>query len=78
LLWTFWKNEMKASEALASIWRHAGLPVEALQQVRLTGEDPVLPSSFAVGAAAQSTTATARCGNSPRRRTSSCRAWPAF
>ncbi|MDQ0569569.1 crotonobetainyl-CoA:carnitine CoA-transferase CaiB-like acyl-CoA transferase [Variovorax paradoxus] len=50
---------MNASEALDSIWRHARLPVEALQQVRLTGEDPVLPSSFAVGAAAQSTMAAA-------------------
>src|SRR5439155_18283267 len=58
-LWTFWRNEMNASEALDSIWRRAGLPVEALQHARLTGEDPVLPSSFAVGAAAQSTIAAA-------------------
>jgi len=50
---------MNASEALDSIWRRAGLPVEALQHARLTGEDPVLPSSFAVGTAAQSTIAAA-------------------
>ena len=50
---------MNASEALGSIWQQAGLPSEALQHARLAGEDPVLPSSFAVGAAAQSTIAAA-------------------
>ncbi len=50
---------MNASEALAGIWRHAGLPEEALSFARLTGADPVLPSSFAVGTAAQSTVAAA-------------------
>lgn len=50
---------MDASEVLKGIWRQAGLPEEALAQVRLTGADPVLPSSFAVGAAAQSTIAAA-------------------
>ncbi|MFM9925092.1 CoA transferase [Variovorax sp. H27-G14] len=50
---------MNASEALGGIWRQAGLPEEALSWVRLTGADPVLPSSFAVGAAAQSTIAAA-------------------
>ncbi|WP_431276031.1 CoA transferase [Variovorax ureilyticus] len=50
---------MDASEVLKGIWRQAGLPDEALAQVRLTGADPVLPSSFAVGAAAQSTIAAA-------------------
>ncbi|TWD84996.1 hypothetical protein FB547_10680 [Variovorax beijingensis] len=50
---------MNASDALDSIWQRAGLPPEALQQARLTGEDPVLPSSFAVGAAAQSSIAAA-------------------
>ena len=50
---------MNASEALDGIWRRAGLPTEALAHVRLSGADPVLPSSFAVGAAAQSTIAAA-------------------
>ncbi|WPH12098.1 CoA transferase [Variovorax paradoxus] len=50
---------MNASEALGSIWQRADLPPEALQHARLAGEDPVLPSSFAVGAAAQSTIAAA-------------------
>lgn len=40
--------------ALAALWRDAGLPPTALQTLRLTGADPILPSSFAVGAAAQS------------------------
>lgn len=48
-----------AGKALASIWQHAGLPREAMDFVSLTGSDPVLPSSFAVGAAAQSTIAAA-------------------
>lgn len=50
---------MNSSDALAGIWQHAGLPAEALQFARLTGADPVLPSSFAVGMAAQSTIAAA-------------------
>ncbi|SEK15974.1 MULTISPECIES: CoA transferase [unclassified Variovorax] len=50
---------MDSNEILAAIWRQAGLPEEALPFARLTGADPVLPSSFAVGAAAQSTIAAA-------------------
>ncbi|EJL73391.1 CoA transferase [Variovorax sp. Varisp85] len=50
---------MNASEVLGDIWQQAGLPAEALVFARLTGADPVLPSSFAVGAAAQSTIAAA-------------------
>jgi crotonobetainyl-CoA:carnitine CoA-transferase CaiB-like acyl-CoA transferase len=46
-------------ETLADLWRLTKLPEEALGFVQLTGEDPVLPSSFAVGAAAQSTIAAA-------------------
>ena len=38
---------------LQSIWRSAGLADSALAHVGLTGADPVLPSSFAVGTAAQ-------------------------
>jgi crotonobetainyl-CoA:carnitine CoA-transferase CaiB-like acyl-CoA transferase len=50
---------MDATQALAAIWRQAGLPAEALAEVRLGGTDPVLPSSFAVGMAAQSSIAAA-------------------
>ncbi|MBC7377090.1 MAG: CoA transferase [Burkholderiaceae bacterium] len=50
---------MTPHEALASIWRLAGLPEEALGLVTFTGSEPVFPSSFAVGTAAQSTIAAA-------------------
>src|SRR2546423_7422474 len=39
--------------ALAQLWQAAGQPAEALSHIRLTGTEPVLPSSFAVGTAAQ-------------------------
>lgn len=42
-----------SEEVLAGLWQLAGLPAEALACARLTGADPVLPSSFAVGLAAQ-------------------------
>jgi len=48
-----------AEDTLRSLWSLAALPPEALAFARLTGSDPVLPSSFAVGAAAQSTIAAA-------------------
>ncbi|QRF55566.1 CoA transferase [Variovorax paradoxus] len=50
---------MSASEILHDLWRQAGLPADALPLARLTGADPVLPSSFAVGAAAQGSIAAA-------------------
>ncbi len=50
---------MDATEVLKDIWRQAGLPSDALAFARLHGADPVLPSSFAVGTAAQSTIAAA-------------------
>ncbi|VTU17664.1 Formyl-coenzyme A transferase [Variovorax sp. SRS16] len=50
---------MDAMQALDGIWRQAGLPPEALAHARLSGSEPVLPSSFAVGTAAQSTIAAA-------------------
>ncbi|TWO69026.1 CoA transferase [Caenimonas sedimenti] len=50
---------MIAGDALASLWQLAGLPGEALGCATLTGQDPVYPSSFAVGTAAQSTIAAA-------------------
>lgn len=50
---------MPARAALTGLWRLAELPDEALPFAHLTGHDPVLPSTFAVGAAAQSTIAAA-------------------
>jgi crotonobetainyl-CoA:carnitine CoA-transferase CaiB-like acyl-CoA transferase len=48
-----------ARETLAGLWQLAGLPGDALGFANLTGADPVLPSSFAVGQAAQATIAAA-------------------
>jgi len=50
---------MTPSAALASLWRSADLPEAALASVALRGADPVLPSSFALGTAAQASIATA-------------------
>ena len=47
------------AEALSALWREFGGDPAALANVELTGADPVLPSSFAVGAAAQSSIAAA-------------------
>jgi crotonobetainyl-CoA:carnitine CoA-transferase CaiB-like acyl-CoA transferase len=44
---------------LSEIWRAAGHPEAALDAVDLTGNEPVLPSSFRVGTAAQATIAAA-------------------
>jgi len=44
---------------LTALWQSAGLPASALAHLVLTGTDPVLPSSFAIGAAAQSSFAAA-------------------
>jgi hypothetical protein len=46
-------------DVLASLWRLAALPEEALGWATLTGADPVYPSSFHVAAAAQTTIAAA-------------------
>ena len=46
---------MNGPDILGKLWADAGLPVEALGFAHLTGTDPVFPSSFAVGAASQST-----------------------
>ena len=48
-----------ASSALARLWRMAKLPDAALVYARLTGSEPVLPSSFPVSTAAQTTIAAA-------------------
>jgi crotonobetainyl-CoA:carnitine CoA-transferase CaiB-like acyl-CoA transferase len=45
--------------ALSHIWRDVRAPPELLDDVVLTGVDPVLPSSFRVGLAAQTTIALA-------------------
>jgi crotonobetainyl-CoA:carnitine CoA-transferase CaiB-like acyl-CoA transferase len=44
---------LEPSEVVAALWRDAGLPAEALAHLKLDGAEPVLPSSFAVGTAAQ-------------------------
>ena len=44
---------------LRPLWQQAGLPDEALAFARLSGADPVMPSSFAVGTAAQTSIAAA-------------------
>src|SRR6185436_21059456 len=44
-------------QALAALWRRAGQDAAALDSVALTGSEPVLPSSFAVGTAAQASIA---------------------
>jgi crotonobetainyl-CoA:carnitine CoA-transferase CaiB-like acyl-CoA transferase len=46
-----------AKEALAALWRLAGQPDVALDAVTLTGSEPALPSSFAIGTAAQTSIA---------------------
>lgn len=45
--------------ALESLWRDLQLPKDQLQRITLTGQHPVLPSSFAVSTAAQSSIAAA-------------------
>ncbi|MET0543163.1 MAG: CoA transferase [Variovorax sp.] len=52
-------TQLNGSHVLRHLWSLAGLPAEALRLASLTGVDPVLPSSFAVGAAAQGTIAAA-------------------
>jgi hypothetical protein len=48
-----------SKQALHDLWRLAQLPEAALSRATLTGEEPALPSSFAVGIAAQSSIAAA-------------------
>lgn len=48
-----------ASQVLRDLWMRAELPEEALACAALAGADPVLPSSFAVGTAAQASIAAA-------------------
>lgn len=46
-------------DILAELWTQAGGEPSALEAVRLTGDEPILPSSFRVGAAAQASIAAA-------------------
>jgi len=48
-----------APMALQQLWQSAGLPAQALERASLSGAEPVLPSSFAVGTAAQASIAAA-------------------
>ncbi|AUM00190.1 carnitine dehydratase [Rhodocyclaceae bacterium] len=50
---------MSPYDALTALWSLAELPPPALAEVVLTGRDPVFPSSFAVGTAAQVSIAAA-------------------
>jgi crotonobetainyl-CoA:carnitine CoA-transferase CaiB-like acyl-CoA transferase len=50
---------MPAMHAAQALWDLAGLPRAALAELALAGSDPVLPSSFAVGTAAQASMAAA-------------------
>jgi CoA-transferase family III len=50
---------LAASSALQQLWQAAGASEEALPRVELSGAEPVLASSFAVGTAAQASIAAA-------------------
>ncbi len=51
------KTPPDAKDALAALWKLSGERDAALECVRLTGQEPALPSSFAVGTAAQASIA---------------------
>jgi crotonobetainyl-CoA:carnitine CoA-transferase CaiB-like acyl-CoA transferase len=48
---------MTSFDIVSDLWRTAGCPEAALEDLGFTGVDPVLPSSFRVGAVAQATIA---------------------
>lgn len=50
---------MDTNEVLAKIWSLGGLSPEALRYIDLQGTDPVFPSSFSIGTAAQTSIAAA-------------------
>ncbi len=52
-------SHVQAEAALHALWRDAGLGPKALERVQLSGAEPVLRSSFAVGVAAQASIAAA-------------------
>jgi len=51
------KNHVDSKDALAGLWQQAGHDFTSLNLANLTGAEPVLPSSFAVGTAAQASIA---------------------
>ncbi len=50
---------LDAKDAATAIWQLAGLPQAALAELALSGLDPVFPTTFAVGTAAQASLAVA-------------------
>ena len=48
-------SALDPADVLVELWRDAELDDEALYDAFLTGAEPVLPSSFPVGTAAQAT-----------------------
>ena len=48
-----------AAQVLSQLWNEQNLSTDALSRIELTGSDPVFPSSFAVGTAAQASMASA-------------------
>jgi crotonobetainyl-CoA:carnitine CoA-transferase CaiB-like acyl-CoA transferase len=50
---------MNPTSTLQDLWTRAALPADALAGAHLSGADPVFPSSFAIGEAAQTTIAAA-------------------
>ena len=54
-----WAAVAGTDARLKALWQSVGLPVDSLGHLELTGSDPALPSSFAVGSAAQLSMAAA-------------------
>jgi crotonobetainyl-CoA:carnitine CoA-transferase CaiB-like acyl-CoA transferase len=52
-------NKYGSRNTTESIWSLAALPLDSLSRLKLTGNSPVLPTSFQVGVAAQSSIAVA-------------------
>ncbi|MBO1112857.1 CoA transferase [Bordetella petrii] len=53
------RNNKTARDALQGLWRGLSMPDEAMDYIDLSGAEPVLPSSFPVGTAAQASMAAA-------------------
>ena len=52
-------NIISSASALKSLWQQAGLPQDALSRVDIAEQSQLLPSSFAIGVAAQASIAAA-------------------
>ena len=50
-------SQVSSKDALAGLCQLAGQPADALNAVELTGSEPALPSSFAIGTSAQASIA---------------------